>query len=235
MIDIANEIAAVQRETGTGRLGSSDARTVILRRTYAAPVDEVWDALTDPARIGRWFLPISGDFRLGGTYQFEGNSGGEIVACDAPNRLKVTWMMGPAGAAPPSEVEVRLRAAGDDRTELHLEHVAVVPDEFWDLYGPGASASAGKAASSDSSCTFRAAPSVIRSPGRCRRRVGHSTRGAAWPGARRAAPRAPTRRRWRERSRTRRRSTRRIRTRPARAEVRHPGELARSREAPPGP
>ena len=41
MIDIAREIAAVQRETGTGRLGSSDARTVILRRTYAAPVDEV--------------------------------------------------------------------------------------------------------------------------------------------------------------------------------------------------
>jgi uncharacterized protein YndB with AHSA1/START domain len=138
MIDIAGEIAAVPRETGTGRLGSTDGRTVVLRRTYAAPIDEVWDALTDPARIGRWFLPISGDFRLGGTYQFEGNSGGQIVACDAPNRLKVTWMMGPAGAAPPSEVEVRLRAAGDDRTELHLVHVAVVPDEFWDLYGPGA-------------------------------------------------------------------------------------------------
>jgi uncharacterized protein YndB with AHSA1/START domain len=138
MIDIAREIAAVQRETGTGRLGSSDARTVILRRTYAAPVDEVWDALTDPARIGRWFLPVSGDYRLGGTYQFEGNAGGKIVACDAPNRLRVTWVFGPAGDAPPSEVEVRLAAAGEDRTALELEHVAVVPDEMWDQYGPGA-------------------------------------------------------------------------------------------------
>jgi uncharacterized protein YndB with AHSA1/START domain len=138
MIDIAREIEAVQRETGGGRLGATEARTVTLRRTYPAPVAEVWDALTDPERIGRWFLPITGDFRLGGTYQFEGNSGGRIVACDAPNRLKVTWMMGPAGDAPPSEVEVRLQAAGDDRTELQLAHVAVVPDEFWDQYGPGA-------------------------------------------------------------------------------------------------
>jgi len=138
MIDIAHEIAAVQRETRPGSLAGSDARTVILRRTYAAPVDEVWDALTDPARIGRWFLPISGDYRLGGTYQFEGNAGGEIVACDAPHRLRVTWVFGPAGDAPPSEVEVRLAAAGDGRTTLELEHVAVVPDEMWDQYGPGA-------------------------------------------------------------------------------------------------
>jgi hypothetical protein len=35
-------------------------------------------------------------------------------------------------------VEVRLTATGDDRTELELEHIAVVPDEFWEQYGPGA-------------------------------------------------------------------------------------------------
>ena len=138
MIDIAREIDAVHRSTGQGRLGASDARTVTLRRTYAAPVAEVWDALTDPERIGRWFLPISGDYRLGGTYQFEGNAGGRIVACDAPNRLRVTWVFGPEGEAPPSEVEVRLTAAGEDATVLELEHVAVVPDEMWDQFGPGA-------------------------------------------------------------------------------------------------
>ena len=138
MIDIVREINAIQRETGPGRLGGSDARTVSLRRTYSAPVAEVWDALTNPDRIGRWFLPISGDYRLGGTYQFEGNAGGRIVACDAPNRLRVTWVFGPAGEAPPSEVEVRLTAAGEDSTVLELEHVAVVPDEMWDQFGPGA-------------------------------------------------------------------------------------------------
>ena len=59
-----------------------------LRRTYDAPIDDVWDALTTPERIGRWFLPISGDYRLGGRYQFEGNAGGEILACERPNRLQ---------------------------------------------------------------------------------------------------------------------------------------------------
>jgi hypothetical protein len=36
-----------------------------------------------------------------------------------------------------SIVTVALRSA-DDGTELSLEHVAVVPPEFWDEYGPGA-------------------------------------------------------------------------------------------------
>ena len=44
----------------------------------------MWDACTDPERIGRWFLPVSGDLRLGGRYQLEGNAGGEILRCEPP-------------------------------------------------------------------------------------------------------------------------------------------------------
>ena len=94
MIDIVREIEAIQREVGEGRIAAGEGRTVRLRRTYDAPIEDVWDALTNPERIGRWFLPISGDYRLGGRYQFEGNAGGEIVACERPNRLKVTWVYG---------------------------------------------------------------------------------------------------------------------------------------------
>ena len=139
MIDIVNEIDTIQREVGTGRLPAGEAHLIRLRRTFDAPIDDVWDALTDPARIGRWFLPISGDYRLGGTYQFEGNAGGDIVECDRPNRLKVTWVYGPApepGAA--SEVEIRLSPEGDDRTAFDFAHTAIVPDEMWGEYGPGA-------------------------------------------------------------------------------------------------
>ena len=139
MIDILNEVDAVQREVGTGRLAAGEAHRISLKRTYDAPVEEVWDALTNPERIGRWFLPISGDYRLGGNYQFEGNAGGEIVECARPNRLKVTWIYGETpepGAA--SEVEVRLSSAGDDATLLEFDHTAIVPDEMWGEYGPGA-------------------------------------------------------------------------------------------------
>lgn len=139
MIDIVREIEAVQRAVGDGRLPAGEARTVRLSRTLDASIDEVWDALTNPERIGRWFLPISGDYRIGGRYQLEGNAGGEILACDRPNLLRVSWVYGePASDADISEVEVRLAAAGDERTVLELEHVAVVPADRWAEYGPGA-------------------------------------------------------------------------------------------------
>src|SRR5436190_5931304 len=136
MIDIVREIAATEREVRRGRLGGADGWAIRLRRTLDAPIEDVWDALTTPERIGRWFLPISGDYRLGGRYQFEGNAGGEILACERPSLLRATWLMGPQGG--PSEIEIRLSSAGDERTVFAFEHTAVVPDEFWTQYGPGA-------------------------------------------------------------------------------------------------
>jgi uncharacterized protein YndB with AHSA1/START domain len=138
MIDIVREIEATQRDVRRGAIAGSDGWTIQLQRTLDAPIDDVWDAFTSPERIGRWFLPISGEYRLGGHYQFEGNAGGEIVECDRPNRLKVTWVYGDPGGAPPSEVVVSLTAEGDERTLLRFEHTAVVPEEFWGQYGPGA-------------------------------------------------------------------------------------------------
>jgi uncharacterized protein YndB with AHSA1/START domain len=139
VIDINREVKAIEREVGQGRLGAKDAHVVRLRRTYGAEIDDVWDALTTPERISRWFLPISGDYRIGGHYQFEGNAGGEIRSCDRPNRLLVTWgMPGMGDPSDASTVELRLSAAGTESTVLELIHTAVVPDEMWDRYGPGA-------------------------------------------------------------------------------------------------
>lgn len=137
MIDIVREIDAVQRRLGTGRLGADEAHVITMRRTYDAPIDDVWDALTNPERIARWFMPITGDYRVGGRYQLEGNAGGEILACERPNRFRITWVYGDP-TAPGSELEVRLSAAGDEATTFEMEHVAVVPDEMWSEYGPGA-------------------------------------------------------------------------------------------------
>lgn len=139
MIDIVHEIAATQREVGSGRIAAGEGHVVRLRRTFETPIDDVWDAVTDPERISRWFLPISGDYRIGGHYQLEGNAGGEIVACDRPNRLRVTWVYGDTSdPASVSELEIRLAPAGDGATTLELAHTAVVPDEVWAMYGPGA-------------------------------------------------------------------------------------------------
>ncbi|WP_043626592.1 SRPBCC family protein [Nonomuraea candida] len=110
-------------------------KTVVLRRHYDAEVEDVWQACTDAERLGRWFMPVSGDLRQGGTYQLEGNAGGEILRCEPPSLLKVTWLFGPDPGF--SEVEVRL-AAKDGGTLFELTHTAEVPPEFWSQFGPGA-------------------------------------------------------------------------------------------------
>jgi uncharacterized protein YndB with AHSA1/START domain len=139
MIDIVREIGSVQRSTGHGQLAAGEGRTVRLEREYGASIDDVWDAVTSPERISRWFLPVHGDFRIGGRYQLTGNAGGEILACDQPNRFKVTWVYGEVTSpADISEVEVRLTALDAARTRLVLEHVAIVPEDRWAEYGPGA-------------------------------------------------------------------------------------------------
>ena len=46
----------------------SGLKTLLIRRTYDAAPEDVWDALTDPDRIVRWFLPVTGDLRPGGRF-----------------------------------------------------------------------------------------------------------------------------------------------------------------------
>jgi uncharacterized protein YndB with AHSA1/START domain len=139
MLDIVHEIDAIRRKTEDRATPAGNGKAVVLEREYDAPIEDVWDAVTNPERITRWFLPITGDYRVGGRYQLEGNAGGEIVACERPNRFKVTWLFGePASPNDVSEVEVRLSPIGADRTRLELEHVADVPAEQAAQFGPGA-------------------------------------------------------------------------------------------------
>jgi uncharacterized protein YndB with AHSA1/START domain len=138
MKDMLDQLGLTARAVGTDTLPAGDAWVVTLTRTYAADVEDVWGAITDPKRIARWFLPVSGDLRLGGTYQLEGHAGGEIRVCDRPRRLLLTWVMG----APPSDEDSSLVdvALDPDRdgTRLRLTHSAVVPAQMWDNFGPGA-------------------------------------------------------------------------------------------------
>ena len=78
MSDILSELKAVHREVGLRTIAAGEGHTVVLRRSYDADIDDVWDAITSAERINRWFLPISGDLRVGGTYRLDGNASGEI-------------------------------------------------------------------------------------------------------------------------------------------------------------
>lgn len=134
MIDVMHQINSVQRRVGSRVLDAGEARTVIVGRTYDAPIEDLWDACTNAERIPRWFLPISGELRVGGRYQLEGNAGGTIERCDPPRSFAATWEFG----GEVSWIELRMSPEANGGTRFELEHIAHVDDERWTQFGPGA-------------------------------------------------------------------------------------------------
>jgi uncharacterized protein YndB with AHSA1/START domain len=123
----------VTRSMRTEQRGEQRVHVLTAVREYRAPAEDVWQALTDPERLPRWFAPVSGDLRPGGRFQFEGQAGGLVEACDPPRELRVTWEYG----GELSWVVVRLQ--GDaDATSLTLEHTLPVDPQRWTEFGPGA-------------------------------------------------------------------------------------------------
>jgi len=112
------------------------ALVAVAIRTYDTTVEDLWDAMTTPERLARWFLPVEGDLLVGGRYQLKGNAGGTISRCDPPQRLDLTWeFMGGTSW-------VNLRLAPDGRkARLTLEHIAHkggIGEDHLKQYGPGA-------------------------------------------------------------------------------------------------
>ena len=88
--DVETHLSAVERSVSALERGGQPARAVTLSRIYLTTVDDLWDAVTNPERIPRWFLPISGDLEAGGRYQLEGNAGGVIEACERLSHFAFT-------------------------------------------------------------------------------------------------------------------------------------------------
>jgi uncharacterized protein YndB with AHSA1/START domain len=133
LIDPITTADLVQREVRTGDRDGDATRIVVARRTYATDQAELWDAVTNPDRLPRWFLPVTGELRVGGRYQLEGNAGGTVERCDEPERFAVTWEYG----GQVSWVTVTLSPV-DDGTTLEVAHEAPVDPAFWAQFGPGA-------------------------------------------------------------------------------------------------
>jgi uncharacterized protein YndB with AHSA1/START domain len=140
-MDVNAQIAATDRQVSTPEVDGTPSYAQTLARTFPSPIDDVWNAVTSAERIPRWFMPVSGDLRLGGSYQLEGNAGGEIRSCEPPSggsaRYSITWGMG----GEPAIVTVTLTEVGPSSTRLELDSVvaaAALPPGMWETYGPGA-------------------------------------------------------------------------------------------------
>ncbi|GAA3222072.1 SRPBCC family protein [Actinocorallia longicatena] len=134
MIDVTHQISAVSRTVGSRTLEAGEARVITVSRVYPTSQDDLWEACTSAERIPRWFLPISGDLKEGGRFQFENHAGGLIESCDRPHRIEATWEFG----GEISWITLTLVPVEEDHTRFQLEHVAHVDDERWAEFGPGA-------------------------------------------------------------------------------------------------
>jgi uncharacterized protein YndB with AHSA1/START domain len=102
------------------RIAAGEARVAVFTRRYDAPVEDVWDACTNPERLARWYVPVSGDLRMGGTFEQAMMGSGRIVGCEPPRALSLSL----GGGA--DEIELRLAPAQDGGTLLELQHATTL-------------------------------------------------------------------------------------------------------------
>lgn len=134
VLDPVATAGLITREVRSSTRDGLPTKIIVASRTYQTDQADLWDALTNPDRIPRWFLPVSGELKLGGHYQLEGNAGGTIERCESPDTFAATWVFG----GYTSWLEVTLSPAAQGTT-LQLAHEAPVDDPtFWNQYGPGA-------------------------------------------------------------------------------------------------
>ncbi|MCP2031045.1 uncharacterized protein YndB with AHSA1/START domain [Okibacterium sp. HSC-33S16] len=127
------QIDAVTRKLSRREIDGENGRVMTISQTYPTSQADLWNAITTGDRISRWLMPITGDLKLGGSYQLEGNAGGDILECAKPHTLAITWEYG-------GDVSwVTARLTGDESSAtLEVEHSALVDDADWKQFGPGA-------------------------------------------------------------------------------------------------
>ena len=133
-MDVSTQVNTVRRTVGTRTIEAGEARVVTLSRTYPTDAADLWEACTSAQRLPRWFAPVHGELKPGGKYQVEGNASGTVLTCEPPRTFTATWEFG--GGI--SWIELVITSEGADSARITLDHIALVGDEMWPQYGPGA-------------------------------------------------------------------------------------------------
>ena len=106
---------------GTFRALDDRVGAVRVEDVYATDPHDLWSALTDPERLGRWLGEVSGDLTLGGQFRARFTSSwtgpGRVEVCEPPHRLLVRL---DPDSAEETEVEATLTPSGD-HTHLVIE------------------------------------------------------------------------------------------------------------------
>jgi uncharacterized protein YndB with AHSA1/START domain len=160
----------------TGHIDSDDdgKRTLLLTREFAAPIEDVWAAVTEPERLQRWIGTFTGDpasGRVSFLMTAEGEAPAqdvEIVECDPPRRLVVNLQSGER----PWRLELDL-AEADGGTRLTFAQPGIDPVEAESVGRVGSTTSTGSSPQRPV-VTWPPSTSTATTTRRCWSTTGHS-------------------------------------------------------------
>lgn len=83
-------------ENSNGEVVTADGSTVLrFTRRFGVPRRDVWSAITDSERLGRWAFPGTIELHVGGAVVFDygehGEGRGVVLQCDEPSVLEYEW------------------------------------------------------------------------------------------------------------------------------------------------
>jgi uncharacterized protein YndB with AHSA1/START domain len=130
-------------------MSSNTVTALTLTRTFDVPVQQLFDAWTDPAQVTQWMGPgevkcldVQIDLKVGGEYRIHMRSDegdhvaiGEYVEVTPPDRLKFTWSW-ESGAVVDTLVTLDFQSRGEG-SELTLTHENFVEQEAMEKHTQG--------------------------------------------------------------------------------------------------
>ena len=134
--------------TVLGSLRSAGGKGVVrIEDRYDTEIDDLWAAITDPARLARWHGRVEGDLRPGGEFRMyiasnDIESTGRVEACEPPRRLLVTTRETDESyrkgqGAPPFDAVIELTLIADGDQTLLVFEVRGMPLDKIAFYGAG--------------------------------------------------------------------------------------------------
>jgi uncharacterized protein YndB with AHSA1/START domain len=114
---------------------AGDTTSLHLVRDYPTDVADLWDAVTTPERVSRWFARVEGTFALDQEFTLhfdDGTARMAVVRCEPPTSASVEWRRDDGA----SLVTVQVSATGAGSSRLVLEHTGL-PAADAPQYGTG--------------------------------------------------------------------------------------------------
>lgn len=115
--------------------------TLLFERLLSHTIDEVWESITDPNHLSKWYLPSSKiDGRVGGTVEFSGpqaHVAGKILVWDPPHVFEHEWKVDRPGLSTVGYAIVRWELSSTvSGTVLRLSH-RLLSKQIVENFAPG--------------------------------------------------------------------------------------------------